>query len=288
MKLMTFDMVTSESIPSRLEALVKLVQAKRPEFLALQNVTNDTIKKVSGLLSQYKVIHPPYKFENRKKPTVALFSTYPSEDSKTVPYTDTESSRVLQEGYYVMYDKQKQPFVICVATTCLEVGLKVSELREKQINQACHNMDSYEDAFIIGDFSLDSDIDGELTLRGGWADAWLEIPGNSDSTGYTYNPDKNPLIKDDPFGPGRPDRIFFKTRHFKLDSVEVVGMEPFQVTQGPAVTISTHYGLMAQFSPLDTPNPRCEPVPKAVTFKRTEWSVQFQQSKQIQKQQPIN
>ena len=264
-----------------LDALGKLVQQKRPEFLAVQNVTNDQVKKIlkSTWGTPYKVTHPAYRYETRKNPTVAIFSTYPEEDSVTVSYHESATKKVLQKSYYIMYDKRrKSPYVISVGSTTLESGLKESEVRERQLNEACLSMIDDGDAFLVGDFSLDNDIDGALLLKGGWEDAWLAIAGNTESNGYTYNPDKNPLIKEDPFGPGRPDRIFLKLRHYSLDRVELVGVEPYQVTQGPAVTISSHYGLLAHLTPLDDPIPRAEPEIVAATFKRTEWSVQFQES----------
>lgn len=278
MKLLTFNMGTDTSkVDERLEALGRLVQAKkRPEFIALQNVTNEHIKKVSksDWAALYKVIQPPYKFETRKKPTVALFSTYPAEDSSTLTYHETPTGRVLEKGYYVMYDKLNKPFVVCVSTTSLEQGLKAADYREKQLNEACLSMIDDVDAFLLGDMGLDNDIDGELTLQGGWMDAWLEIPGNTESNGYTYNPDKNPLIKEDPFGPGRPERVFFKSRHYKLDSVELMGTD----TNEP---ISKHYGLLVQLSPLEEVK-KVESKPPLVSaiFKKTEWSVQFKQNNQ--------
>lgn len=283
MKLLTFNMDDLGQISDRLDALGNIIQAKRPEFMALQNVTNETIKKVTATPwgSRYNVIQPPYKYETRKKSTVALFSTYPAQDTTIVEYHETKNNNVLLKGYYVMYDKQKQAYVICVATTSLESGLKAAGLRERQLNEACLSMVEDEDAFVLGDFSLDNDIDGELTLKGGWMDAWLSIPGNTEASGYTYNPEKNPLIKEDPFGPGRPDRIFFKTRHYKLESMELVGVEPYQLTGGAGVTISKHYGLLVQLSPLDTPKPKVvEPPIISASFKRTEWSVQFQENSQ--------
>jgi len=280
MKLLSFNMGPGDlpDLPNRVEALGELVKAKRPEFVALQNVTNETIKKVTGTTwaARYNVVQPPYKYETRKKPTVALFSTYPAQDNNTVSYHETNSGRLLLRGYYVMYDKQKQPYVICVSTTSLENGLKAAEFREKQLNEACLSMVDAEDAFLLGDLSLDNDIDGELSLRGGWMDAWLSIPGNTESTGYTYNPDKNPLIKEDPFGPGRPDRVLFKTRHYKLDSVDLVGTEP---SKG-GITISNHYGLLVQLSPLDEVKPPVERSIISAVFKKTEWSVQFQENNQ--------
>lgn len=279
MKVLTFRLDPGSGVDV-LDALGKLVQQKRPEFLAVQNVTNDQVKKIlaSTWGTGYKVTHPAYKYETRKNPTVAIFSTYPVEDSATVTYHESDTDKVLQKSYYIMYDKTRKAYVVSVGSTTLESGLKASELREKQLNEACLSMIDDGDAFLVGDFSLDNDIDGELTLKGGWRDAWLSIPGHTESNGYTYNPDKNPLIKEDPFGPGRPDRIFFKSRHYNLDRVELVGVEPYQLPRGPAVTISSHYGLLAHLTPLDNPIPRAEPVLVAAMFKRTEWSVQFQES----------
>ena len=286
MKLLTFKLDTGDPSPSRmddcLEALGHLVQAKRPEFIALQNVTNENIKKVTGSTwaARYKVIQPPYKFETRKKPSVALLSTYPAQDYCTITYHDTPTVKTLLKGYYVMYDKFNKAFVVCVATTSLEQGLKAADYREKQLNEACLSMIDDADGFLLGDMGLDNDIDGELTLRGGWMDAWLSIPGNTESNGYTYNPEKNALIKEDPFGPGRPDRIFFKSDHFKLDSMELVGVEPYQQARGGSVTISKHYGLFMQLSHRDPEEPKTkvEQTMVAAIFKKTEWSVQFKEN----------
>ena len=283
MKLLTFDMGTdSARLQDRLEALGKIVHSKRPEFLALQNVSNEAIKRIKGFpwCSLYTATHPPYKFETRTKPTVALFTTYPAEDSASMTYHETSTNRVLQKGFYIMYNKQKEPHVITVCTTSLEAGLKSSLTREKQLNEAFLSLADDEDAFILGGFCLDDDIDGDITLESGWKDAWLSVPGNSSSNGYTYDPTNNPLIKEDPHGPGRPDRLFFKTRRYKLDSIEVVGREPYAPARGSAVTVSTHYGLFAQFTPTDQLLPSHESTMVSAVFNRTQWSLQFQPQNQ--------
>ena len=284
MKLLTFYMdgtVTGTNLQQRVDSLGEIVKAKKPEFIALQNVTKDAIKRVQASVwgSRYKIIQRPYTYETRNKLTTVLLSTYPSEDKDVVEYAESPSAKLLLKGYYIMYDKQKTPFVICVATTSLEQGLKASEFRERQLNEACLSMEPADDCFMMGGFGLDSDIDGELTLKGGWEDAWMEIPGNVESTGYTYNPEKNPLIKEDPFGPGRPDRLFYKTRHYKLDFVELVGNAyPDSSSAAASATVSTHYGLLTQFSSLDTVKPKAKPSLLSAIFNRTEWSVQFQES----------
>ena len=284
MKLLSFFL--SEPLDkARLAALGKIVKDKKPEFLALQNVKKDSIENVSKTDwgSRFNVIHPIFRYENRMKPTVALFSTYPAQDSDTIDYHETVSGRVMEKGYYVMHDKNNKPFVICVSTTSLEHGLKVSELREKQLNEACLNLRLVENAFLIGNMCIDSDVDGKLEFQGGWTDAWLSLPGNTEMNGYTYHPDKNPLIKNDPFGPGRPDRLFFKSRNYRLDWVELVGVEPHQLSSGVGVTISKHYGILAQFTPLDEGKPKVESPIVSVLFQRGEWE-KFKENQPPQEQ----
>ncbi len=256
MKFMTFDLgdplkysKSDTKLEDRLRSLGKLVQAKKPEYLALQNVTKEILEKIkkSPWGARYNVNQPPYVYENRMKPKVALLSTYPSEDSITINYHESPTARALQKGYYVVRDRMNKPFVICVATTNLESELKATDLREKQLNEGMLSMVEADEAFLMGNFHLDSDIDGQVHLRGGWMDAWLQVPGNTDSNGYTYDPRNNPLIKNDPFGPGRPTRFFFKTRTYELDSIEIVGVD---------ANISMHYGLLAQLSLMDTLKPK--------------------------------
>lgn len=268
MKLLSFNLDAFQY--ENLEALGKLVREKRPEFLAFQNVTNDNIKKIKSTswCAKYNCIQPPFSFETRRKPTVVLFSTYPAEDSKAISYEDTTDNEVLEKGYYVMHDKSNKPFVIIVATTSLARVLKESEVREKQLNEACLSVGLAEDAFLIGNFNIDNDIDGEVLFQGSWKDAWLSISGNTEANGCTYKPTNG-----DPFGPGRPDRLLFKSRNFQLDSIELVGTPS---SKGGA--IGKHYGLLAQFTQLDRPKPKEEAPAMAVSFKRTEWTVKFGES----------
>lgn len=283
MKLLSFNLD-----PFRLEhldAIGKIVRAKRPEFIAFQNVTNDNIKKIKATPwgARYNVIQPTSIYETRLKPTLALFSTYPviSEPPLvpvTIDYDDTETDRFMQKAYYEMFDRNNKPFVICIATTSLEKDLKATEMREKQLNQACSYLKNAEDAFLVGNFCLDHDIDGDLVFKGGWVDAWLSISGNTEFNGCTYDPDKNPLIKDDQFGPRRPDRLFYKSRHFQLDHMEIVGVEPLQGPGGSTTSISKNFGLFAHLTALDRAKDKIEPPRVAVHFQRPEWTVKLQEN----------
>ena len=278
MKLLTFNMCMGVGrLDERLVALGTLVREKRPEFVALQTVNNDVLKKIKGSTwgSRYNIIQPPTKFETRGKPSVAILSTYPAESSKDIYYHDTGSNRLLLKGYFLMYDKQKRAHIVSLCTTHLEEGRETSETREKQINEALLSLADDEECFVLGDFSLLHSLDGELHLNGSWMDAWLSANGDTGESGDTY---ANPLLKDDKNPTGRPDRILFKVRRYKLDSVEVVGKEP---ARGSDVHVSTHFGVLATFSLLDPTGylPPSEQTEVACFFKRPQWSLSFQQQK---------
>lgn len=252
MKLLTVNMyVDLERFPERLEALGKLVLAKRPEFVALQSVTGDAVKKIKSSKwgVRYNVITPPITFETRGKPACAILSTYPPMKSEVFYYREPDSPRHLLTGFYTMFDKQKQQFVITVSTTHLEVGVEKewSVLREKQLNQALTVLAGEQDCITLGDLSVIDAVDGDLLLDG-WKDAWLSLHGDKED-GDTFVPAENTLIKVKQLPSYRPDRVIFKTLRLKLESVEVVGKELID-----GVQISSHFPLLATFQILDNAN----------------------------------
>jgi hypothetical protein len=260
------------------DAIGVIVKAAKPEFMAFQNVSNDDIKKIMAPECRwsfgYNFVKPTAIYETRMKPAVTLLSKWPAVKEgplvpTTIDYDDTDTDKFLQKAYYEMNDKNNKPFIICIGTTSLEEDLKATEMREKQLNQACNSLKSAEDAFLIGNFCIDNDIDGDIVFKGGWKDAWLSIPGNTEESGPTYDPDNNPLIKGDQFGPRRPDRLYFKSRHFELKSIEVIGTQPYQPAQGAPTTISKHYGLLVNLTPLDRAKDKVDSPVSAVEFKRS-------------------
>lgn len=275
MKLLTVNMCMHVGpLQERLEALGKLVQSKRPEFIALQGVSNEIMRKINGTMwgTRYNLSHPPTKYETRTKPTVAILSTYPPQQTLSITYVNTITNKVLLRGDFVMYDKQKQPHVISVCSTLLEEGADKSEVREIQINEAFLSLKDDEDCFVLGDFSLVNDIDGDLHLSGGWHDSWVT---NGKGSGETVVPTMNPLLKGE-VPSGRPDRIFYKSMRYKLESVEVVGKEPIS---GAGIHISPHFGVFASFTPLEQLNPPADLTEVPCFFNRKQWSLNFQQQK---------
>uniref|UniRef100_A0A0E0D1N1 Endonuclease/exonuclease/phosphatase domain-containing protein n=1 Tax=Oryza meridionalis TaxID=40149 RepID=A0A0E0D1N1_9ORYZ len=113
------------------------------------------------------------------------------------------------------------------------------------------------DVVLGGDFSWDEDLDGPLRLGPGWVDAWEELRGGGGG-GWTYDVAANPMLKGwrKPEMRKRPDRFLCMLRDFKLDRVEMVGVEPIPgVTHcddtGNVLPVlpSHHFGLLLTIAP---------------------------------------
>ena len=239
MKLLTINIRCEEPrLQERLDELGKIVKAKRPEFIAIQDVSIDTGKQIKAAqwAQRYHFLMPPPRFETRNKPSVAILSAYPtSKESKALQYEGAKPTEVLLRSHYVMLDKNRQPHVVTIATTHVQNEPEDTMIREKQLNEAMGMLDEFEDAWLLGDFNIIREIDGSQSLAGQWKDAWMEGEGNTCTSGDTYVPLNNPLIKNKSLSSGRPDRIFYKSRRYCFESIELVGTSP---------VISSHFGVL--------------------------------------------
>ena len=253
MKILTFCFSKDlDKLSERLDALGRLVHAKKPEFVTIQGISTEGLKKLRTLqwAARYNVSAPPITTDNRKKPWCVILSIYPPKEMKWFNYRDPENSyRYVLWCEIVMNDKQKQPHLLTIATTQLEQGgtQEISEFREKQLNQALFCLRETEDTILAGDLGLIDILDGDMELQT-WKDSWLSITGNTADTGHTFVPKDNTLIPEKEWPSLRSDRLIHRVRRYRLEAVEVVGMEVDPVLEGH---ISQHYGLMATFQLLD-------------------------------------
>ena len=235
----------------KLEALGRLVQTHKPEFVVLQSLNTETIKllRVQTWATRYKVSTPPVSYDYRKKPSCAIMSIYPSTDMKFFNYRDPDTYRYVLWCYFPRTDKQKQSHPLVIATTQLDIGPEKDQslTREKQLNQALYCLQDNEDCFCLGDFSLIDAIDGEIEYDGSWKDAYLAL-GSPVEAGDTFVPESNTLIKEKSIPSFRPDRFVYKTRRYSIDGMQLVATEP-----DPSLKthISNHFGILATFHLLD-------------------------------------
>ena len=255
MKLLSLNMdVQLPASPQRLQILGKLISEKLPDFVALQSVTPDTLKTSSSQpwATIYNVASIPITFERRMKPTCAILSRYPCKETKVFNYRSPESPHQLVYAHYDLCDKQKQPYVVTVASTQIPGGPSQEDslTREKHLNQAMFTLREEEDCLLVGDFGINETVDGSQELYAGWKDAWLSVPVQEEGTTC-------------PSTKSRSDRIFFKTRRYQPSSVEVVFSNCLPELGGTC--LSSHFGLLATFTDADPILPRVsvEDVPCA-------------------------
>ncbi len=261
----------------KLEALGRLVQAHKPEFIVLQSLNTETIKllRVQNWATRYKVSTPPVSYDYRKKPACAIMSTYPCTEMKFFNYRDPDTCRYVLWCYFLRTDKQKQSHPFVLATTQLAIGpdKEQSVIREKQLNQALFCLQENEDCFCLGDFSLIDLIDGDVVYDGGhWKDAYLAL-GSPAEAGDTFVPELNTLIKEKLIPSFRPDRFLYKTRRYSLDGMQLVGTE---TDPSLKTHISNHFGILATFHILDNANflPAVPPSDVPCSFVRPDYDEQ--------------
>ena len=252
MKVLMFSMcLEAKAIQERVAQLGKLVLSLKPDFIALQNVNLEIAKNVLKMAwgARYHLVQPNITYDMRTKPCNVIFSAYPPQDVKSREFEDTEENRSLFYAYFVMYDKKRQPHIVTLANVRLDANPSSTDVRESQLNQTLYMLREEDDAIVLGDMNIHQKVDGDLELFGGWQDAWLAA-GHDPDSGNTVDPSKNSFVADKQQGAWRPDRIFLRLSRYQLESVEMVGTQPFGETP---LFISEHFGLVANLVP-------CEPA----------------------------
>ena len=143
---------------------------------------------------------------------------------------------------------------ITVGTTHLEstkdyAGSRREQL-EKMLKAGSRAVQGTSDAFLVGDMNLrkEEGIDlftSEAHAADKWIDAWLEMPGETHASGFTF-------VKTEPFAwSARFDRVFARLHNLAIRSMRVIKNS----------TASDHYGLYVDFA-LSEDSPLREPAPE--------------------------
>ena len=133
--------------------------------------------------------------------------------------------------------------------------------------------DNGADAIVIGDFNMGDGGEGEaLSIRPDFVDCWKQLNGNED--GYTFDPAENPLaaITTKTGVRRRYDRIIVRSPgfHWVPLSCTVITTEVVPITIGDGsqvnLTVSDHFGVMAQLQFLSDPTERSAMIAERTKF----------------------
>lgn len=248
-----------------MEGIAHIITAKKPDVIALQEMTathwESCLKHKS--FQMYHWSDPPA--EGRYYTLLGSLRPFPhapmrSEFEVTMMGRDFLAARIKINGCNM------PPLV--VGTSHLE-SLNSFKVRREQMNQSFHRMDmvgetssksEVDDMVFCGDTNINEQIDGMVSLPHPWKDAWLELRGRSGDPGFTFDVDRNGMMAQmDGWAQEnrarlRFDRFWTKLKHYRLDEIELVGVEALGGSADvETIWASDHFGLLLTLEALEAP-----------------------------------
>ena len=235
---------SAEMMRERIEALGQIVEDLEPDILVLQEVTleNLAVLREQRWFSRYLLIPP----DVTKQGTISLeiiLSSYPVDKWFISPYKNSPRKRklVVAETKNAVLSSVK--FVI--AGTHLVHAGENTRFRELQLKEALQVLTPYENVCVMGDLNIEDKVDGDVVLPTPWIDAWLSLPGNTDSNGLTWDRSKTPFASvltrtvNATSYQARLDRVLCRLSDFKVKEMRIVGDKLTKT----GILPSDHFGL---------------------------------------------
>ena len=235
---------SAEMMRERIEALGQIVEDLEPDILVLQEVTleNLAVLREQRWFSRYLLIPP----DVTKQGTISLeiiLSSYPVDKWFISPYKNSPRKRklVVAETKHAVLSSVK--FVI--AGTHLVHAGENTRFRELQLKEALQVLTPYENVCVMGDLNIEDKVDGDVVLPSPWIDAWLSLPGNTDSNGLTWDRSKTPFASvltrtvNATSYQARLDRVLCRLSDFKVKEMRIVGDKLTKT----GILPSDHFGL---------------------------------------------
>lgn len=229
---------------NRLKALFNIFQEYSPDFISLQEVTQEFLVE---LLKQ-NFVRENYYFSGNFKGSYDVFmlSKY-----NTKYYTKTFKSNMgrnllFTEINYVSENGNYKNFI--TGTSHFE-SLNSAKQRKNQLENSFDLLGLSDNSFLMGDFNFDSTWkQEEININKDYLDCWFM---SKDKCGLN-DEDRYTMPKSERFPAWRPDRIIYRNSGmFELEFFEILGKEKIEqdINEGGNVlTPSDHYGLFAMFN----------------------------------------
>ena len=231
-----------------MQALGQIVQDLEPDILAFQEVTlqNLALLRNQPWFSSYHLVPPDVSTVSKQvNHFVLILSVFPVDKwlvhtFKKAPYKNRKIVTAEIKNAVLSHR-----FVVGV-THLVYAGYNTLQ-RELQLKETLQVLSGYDNVCAMGDMNIYSGrdkVDGIIVLPSSWTDAWLSLPGNTDSNGYTFDQSKNPFSApqrrgNGPFLKERLDRVFCKLSDFRVKEMRIVG-DTFSKSK---VLPSDHFGL---------------------------------------------
>ena len=224
---------------ARHEAILGLLEARRPDVIALQEVTSDSLALVMST-PWIRARYQPSDVDGRTldRYGVVLLSRLPARRMTLLPLPSGMGRKLL------VFELEVDGLTVHVATVHLE-SLKESDARGVQLGVIFAHLEATEHAIVMGDFNFCSSWAEENARIGPeYVDVWPAV--HPDDPGYTEDPTVNRMRhqRKNPEKRVRFDRILVKSPVLRPLDVELVGTQPISPDL-PDVFPSDHFGLFA-------------------------------------------
>jgi tyrosyl-DNA phosphodiesterase 2 len=234
----------------RLNALMNIFQTYLPDFICLQEVTQNFL---DNLTNQEFVQKEYYISDNFKKGyDVVILSKYPVEFYKLNLPTGMGRNLILAQ-LYIKNKMTNEIELTYVSTSHLESLEFNMNYREKQLKIIFEKINEAKHSFFMGDFNFDPKWKEQDQIDKSYLDAWVSncIQKNlKEEDGFT-------MPANEQFKEWRPDRLLYKSNIVNLKSFEIIGKENIPINPNESYsnvnvkTPSDHYGLYSLFEILN-------------------------------------
>ena len=239
-----------EKMRERIAALGQIVDDLEPDILVLQEVTleNLVVLKEQRWFSRYRLIPPDVTVQGTISLEIILI-TYPAVQNWYISrFVNSPRKRKLVVAETTHLIPSKVQFVIA-GTHFVHAG-ENTILRELQLKESLKVLSPYENVCVMGDLNIEDKVDGDIVLPSPWIDAWLSLPGHTDSNGLTWDRSKTPFASvlkrtvNATSYKARLDRVLCKLSDFKVKEMRVVGDK---LTKS-GILPSDHFGVFTVLS----------------------------------------
>jgi tyrosyl-DNA phosphodiesterase 2 len=223
----------------RHDAIMGLLEARRPDVIGLQEVTADSLALVLSkpwIRAEYQ----PSDVDGRTldRYGVVLLSRIPARRMTLLPLPSGMGRKLL------VFELEVDGMTVSVATVHLE-SLRESETRGVQLGLIFGQLDASEHAILMGDFNFCSSWPQEnARIAPEYRDAWPTV--HPDAPGFSEDPTINRMRyqRKNSEKHVRFDRILVKSPVLRPLDIELLGTQPISA-ELPDVFPSDHFGLFA-------------------------------------------
>ncbi len=222
-------------------AIMRLLEARRPDVIALQEVTLHSLKLI---LAQpwIRAEYQPSDVDGRTldRYGVVLLSRIPASRMTLRPLPSRMGRALLT------FDLQLADLDVTVATVHLE-SLKESPTRGVQLDAIFTELAAAEHAILMGDFNFCASwAEENARIRPEYLDVWPAV--HPDEPGFSEDPTVNVMrrARKNPTKRVRFDRVLLKSPTLRPLGIELLGTAPIAADL-PDVFPSDHFGLYASF-----------------------------------------